>query len=184
MKKIALDIDSTLHNYWDVFSRVVQKRCGLELSYSEQSTWQIARLDGSQLHACVAETHSDANILSARPYDGAVEAVANWHRDGHFIHITSHRDQGAWAATRLWLDRIGLAYDELYCSFDKVSKCIEIGIDLLIDDSPVNIERASSAGIATATIIHPWNVKACTSNGTIGARDWHELADRVKPLLG
>jgi uncharacterized HAD superfamily protein len=183
MKKIAVDIDSTLHNYWDLFARVVRDRCGVELSYSEQSTWHITQLDRSELIECVSETHSDDNILSARPYDGAVEAVANWHQAGHFIHITSHRNQDAWAATKLWLDQVGLAYDDLYCSFDKVARCEELGIDLLIDDSPVNIERASGAGIATATIAHPWNATACAANGTISGTDWHELAHRLKPLL-
>ena len=46
-----------------------------------------------------------------------------WHEAGHFIHITSHRHDGAHGATARWLERIGLPYDELYCSFDKVARC-------------------------------------------------------------
>ena len=51
--------------------------------------------------------------------------------------------------------RIELPYDELYCSYDKVARCREIGIDVLIDDSPVNLEAALDAGITAATILHP-----------------------------
>ena len=41
-------------------------------------------------------------------------------------------------------DTIGLPHDELYCSDDKIARCLEIGIDVLIDDSPVNLVRAPS----------------------------------------
>ena len=41
--------------------------------------------------------------------------------------------------------QIGLRYDELHCSYDKVTRCGELGIDVLIDDSPVNLARALEA---------------------------------------
>jgi hypothetical protein len=53
--RIAVDIDSTLHHYWD------------------------------QLHSCVEETHREPHVLTAEPYPGAVEAIRAWHEAGHFI---------------------------------------------------------------------------------------------------
>ena len=44
-----------------------------------------------------------------------------------------------------------MPYDDLHCSFDKITRCVELGIDVLVDDSPVNIGRARSAGILAAT---------------------------------
>ena len=38
MARIALDIDSTLHHYWDVLSEVSQRRFGIDLPYEEQLT--------------------------------------------------------------------------------------------------------------------------------------------------
>ena len=86
-------------------------------------------------------------------------------------------------ATKTWLDAIGLEYDELYCSYDKVGRCREIGIDVLIDDSPVNIVRAIEAGMTAATIRHPWNDDVCEEEEVICARDWPELARALEPLL-
>ena len=40
-----------------------------------------------------------------------------------------------------------MPYDDLHCSFDKVTRCEELGIHVLVDDSPVNIARARDAGI-------------------------------------
>jgi len=182
--RIAIDIDSTLHHYWDVLSDAAQRRFGVDLPYEEQFTWGITRLKPRQLELCIEETHTDEVIAAGRPYEGAVEAVRRWHEAGHFIHITSHRADGCHGATAQWLDAIGLPYDELYCSFDKVARCREIGIDLLIDDSPVNLQRAIDADIAAATILHPWNRDLCETEDVICGEDWAELEARLAPVLG
>jgi uncharacterized HAD superfamily protein len=131
----------------------------------------------------VIETHSPENILGAEPYPGAVETVRDWHRDGHWIHVTSHRSTDAHDATAQWLDRIGMPYDDLHCSFDKITRCVELRIDVLIDDSPINIARAREEGIVPATILHPWNKDLARTDGVIGAKDWNELKRRLDPVL-
>lgn len=181
--RIAIDIDSTLHHYWDVLSEVSVRRFGVELPYEEQLTWGITRLREEQLRLCIEESHSDERILQGEPYPGAVDTVCRWHQAGHFIHVTSHRADGCHQATERWLQHIGLAFDELHCSSDKVSRCSEIGIDLLIDDSPHNIRRAIEKKIAVATILHPWNHELCEEEGVIGAKGWHELAALLDPVL-
>lgn len=181
--RIAIDIDSTLHHYWDVLSEISMRRFGVELPYDEQFTWGITRLRPEQLELCIIESHTDEHIIAGRPYPGAVETVRGWSTAGHFIHITSHRASTCAAATAEWLRRTGIPCDDLHCSFDKVSRCVELGIDLLIDDSPANISAAIDRGIATATIAHPWNRDVCEVEDVISAPDWHELAQRLEPLL-
>ncbi len=182
--RIAIDIDSTLHHYWDRLSEAARRRFGIELPYEEQHDWGITRLKPKQLEVCIAETHSNEAILAGTPYPGAVETVSAWHDAGHFIHITSHRQDGCHPATEQWLTDLGLPFDELYCSFDKVARCREIAIDVLVDDSPVNIERALGAGITVATLRHPWNRDVCEVEDVIAADDWDELAARLAPVLG
>jgi phosphoglycolate phosphatase-like HAD superfamily hydrolase len=183
MARIALDIDSTLHDYWPLFRRVVRDRHGLDLPYEHQREWGTTLLSRDEVVACIEETHSDENILCGRPYPGAVETVAGWHRDGHWIHITSHRRNRARDATAEWLDRIGMPYDDLHCSFDKVSRCVELGIDVLVDDSPVNLIEAKREGIVAATLIHPWNEEVVAAGDAIGAISWGELRVKLAPVL-
>ena len=182
--RIALDIDSTLHHYWDLYARTARRRFGVVLPYEDQVTWTVERLRPEQARAVVDETHRDENILSALPYDGAVETVTAWHEAGHFIHITSHRAGTCHDATAQWLERIGMPYDDLYCSYDKISRCREIGIDVLVDDSPVNLHRALDAGLVAATLLHPWNRELCEEEDIFSARDWAELAKKLDPILG
>jgi hypothetical protein len=181
--KIAIDIDSTLHHYWDQLAAIAKRRFGVDLPYEEQVTWTIALLRPEQIRACVAETHRDDQVLAAEPYPGAVEAIAAWRDAGHSIHITSHRDVCAHEATERWLKRIELPFDELHCSSDKVTHCEQIGVGLLIDDAPANLLRAAEAGIVPATIVHPWNRELCEEEDITHARDWPELAERLAPLL-
>ncbi len=182
--RIAIDIDSTLHHYWDVLSDAARRRFGIELPYEEQLDWGITRLRASQLRLCIEETHCEAAILASKPYPDAVATVRRWHDSGHFIHVTSHRDGEARDATARWLDQIGLPYDDLHCSTDKVGRCVELGIELLIDDSPINISRALEHGIVAATIAHPWNRDVCEEEDVICEADWRALAARLDPLLG
>ena len=183
MARIALDIDSTLHHYWPLLARVAEERFGVELPYEEQRDWGISLLEREQLIECVEETHSDRNIEEAEPYPGAVEVVRRWHDQGHWIHVTSHRRDRARQATGRWLEKIGMPFDDLHCSFDKVTRCVELGIDVLVDDSPVNMVRAREEGIVPATIVHPWNEELVLQDGIIGAKDWHELEERLAPVL-
>jgi uncharacterized HAD superfamily protein len=180
---IAIDIDSTLHHYWDQLSDAAQRRFGIALPYEDQVTWGITLLRPEQVRACVQETHSEQRVLAAEPYPGAVETVRAWHADGHFIHITSHRATDCHDATERWLRRIALPFDELYCSYDKIARCREIGIDVLIDDSPVNLEAALDAEITAATIVHPWNRELCETEDVIYGADWPELARNLAPVL-
>ena len=183
MALIALDIDSTLHHYWDLLDRISQDRFGVELPYDTQFTWGITLLERDQLVACVEESHNEENVLNAEPYPGAVETVKAWSEQGHWIHVTSHRSVNAREATEAWLERIGMPYDDLHCSYDKVTRCTELGVHVLVDDSPVNIAKARDAGIVAATIIHPWNEEAVESDGVIGAPDWQALRAALDPVL-
>ena len=183
MARIALDIDSTLHHYWDLLQRIARERYGVELPYEEQRDWGITVLERDAIVHCVEETHSDENIAAGVPYPHAVETVREWHAQGHWIHVTSHRRRSTHEATAAWLDRIGMPYDDLHCSFDKVPRCSELGIHVLVDDSPVNIAKAREAGIVAATIVHPWNEDLVERDGVIGATDWKGLKAALDPVL-
>jgi 5'(3')-deoxyribonucleotidase len=76
-----------------------------------------------------------------------------------------------------------MPFDDLHCSYDKVTRCVELAIDVLIDDSPVNLENAREQGILGATIIHPWNAATVERDGAIGGRDWRDLAQQLEPVL-
>ena len=181
--RIAIDIDSTLHHHWPLVAAAAKRRFGVDLPYEEQLPSATVRLDEEQLRVCIEDTHADDAIAGARPYPHAVEIVNGWYAAGHSIHILSQRAERSVAATRRWLDDIGLCRHELWCGDDKVARCREIGIDLLIDDSPDNLLRAVDAGIRAATLRHPWNHHLWCAPHIASAADWRELARVLAPVL-
>ena len=182
--RIAVDIDSTLHPYWDQFAAAAKRRFGVELPYEQQVTWAVTQLRPEQVKLCVRETHRDEQVLAAVPYDGAVETVRAWHEAGHFVLVTSHRAVECNAATGRWLEKIKMPYDLLHCSYHKITHCLQQRIDLLIDDSPDNLLRALDAGIAGATISHPWNRELCEIEPELTcAEDWKSLRVALAPRL-
>ena len=178
--RIAIDIDSTLHHHWPLVAAAAKRRFGVDLLYEQQVPSASRRLTDEQLRACIEDTHSDAAIAGARPYPHAVATVNRWHDEGHSIHILSQRDERSLTATQRWLDDIGLRHHELSCSHDKVARCRQIGIHLLIDDSPDNLIRALNAGMLAATLRHPWNARV---RDVISAADWRELGRALGPVL-
>jgi len=54
---------------------------------------------------------------------------------------------------------------------------------VLIDDSPVNLQKAIDAGITAATLVHPWNRELCETEDVVWAADWPGLAERLTPVL-
>ena len=181
--RIAVDIDSTLHHYWDQFAAVAKQRFGVDLPYETQHAWGVTGLRPEQNRACIAETHSEKHVLAATPYPGAVETSAL--ARGRATSSRSPRTASPMRTSRprRWLDEIGLPYDELHCSFDKISRCVELEIDVLIDDWPVNLRKAVEAGITAATIMHPWNRDLCEEEDVVCAPDWPTLAEKLEPVL-
>ena len=182
--RVAVDIDSTLHHYWDQLADVAHRRFGVALPYAEQRSWSIDRLTPQQLAECIAETHGAELVLAARPYPGAVAVISGWRAAGHTIHVASHRAPAARAHTARWLAQIGLPHDELRCDYGKVDWAAGAGIDVLIDDSPVNLLHARDVGIVPATLRHPWNVELCRRERIACADDWPGLGDVLADLMG
>jgi uncharacterized protein len=182
--RIAIDIDSTLHDHWPLVAAAAKRRYGVDLPYEEQFPWAAVRLEDAELLQCIEDTHTDEAIAGARPYPHAVETVNGWYDTGHYIEIASHRAERSVAATRRWLDDIGLRHHALYCGADKVAHGVATGIELLIDDSPDTLLRAVDAGMRAATLRHPWNASVRDVPGIVTAQDWPELARALAPVLG
>ena len=83
-------------------------------------------------------------------------------------------------ATERWLSEIGLPFDDLHCSSQKIARCRELDIELLIDDSPANLLAAIDHGMLAATIFHPWNRELCEEEDIVCAQSWPELKRRLQ----
>lgn len=182
---VAIDVDSTLHDYWEQFSAAAMQLHGVDLPYADQRAWSVDALTPSQVREVVEATHADEAISAAIAYPGAADAISRWKAGGHEILITTHRRPGAHDVTAAWLHEQGIPFDGLRCGWEKVDHCSDVGVALLIDDAPSNLEGALGRGIAVATIRHPWNRDLLDARPEIThADDWLALHLALEPMLG
>ena len=74
---------------------------------------------------------------------------------GFYLVIASHRSQDAYGPTVNWLNKYHLSFDEVHLSYDK--SVLFAGSLALVDDSPLNLDKAIKAGLLGAGLIYPWN---------------------------
>lgn len=174
---VAIDVDSTLHDYWSQFRAAAMALHGVDLPYEDQRDWSVDALSRQQLAEVIEHTHHDDRIAAAEPYAGAADVINAWRRAGHLILITTHRRTDAHDATAEWLADHGIGFDLLRCGYEKVPHCVEVGAGLLIDDSPTNLRGAIEVGLLAATLVHPWNAALVAAEPrVIGSADWPGLA--------
>ena len=93
-----------------LLSDAAQRRFGIDLPYEEQFTGASRRLQ-ARAAAGLHRRHAlrDGDPARAGPTRTRSRPSTAGTRQGHFIHITSHRAEHCHAATGRWLDQIGLA---------------------------------------------------------------------------
>ena len=116
--------------------------------------------------------------------DGAKEYIDKLHKDGHFIFIITGRDNGEYTdpynMTREWLDKNNIYYDNLiltnaYDKHAKTEKCLEHGIDIMIDDSIQTCNDCIENGIITVLMDTPYNKSANIKR----IKNWKEFYEYV-----
>ena len=115
---------------------------------SAAGTWGITRSSPSRSSRSSRETHGARADRRRRALRGRRRGRQPLARGGPLHpHHEPPLDRRPRRRPPTGSRRSACAYDELYCSMDKIARCRQIGIDLLIDDSPVNLTGAHEAGI-------------------------------------
>lgn len=90
------------------------------------------------------------------PYSESKRFLEALKERNFYIVIASHREKKTYVATKKWLRQNGLLFDEIHLSHDKsVLFSDSWGV---VDDSPITLDKAASAGIVRTGLLNPWNV--------------------------
>ncbi|MBP3285168.1 MAG: hypothetical protein J6M02_06690 [Clostridia bacterium] len=132
-------------------------------------------------------THAEIRMFAA-------EVIGKLRAEGHEIYIITAR--GSWVSKFAdimskeksheivieWLEKNGVAYDELiFSAEDKVKVCQENGIDVMIDDSPTNVAKISSAGIPVFCFHAGYNEK-CEGEKIQRVYSWYDVYGTIEKM--
>ena len=181
--RIAIDIDSTLHHYWDVLSEISVRRFGDRAALrGAVHVGHHAAAPGAARAVRAGEpqrrAHPRGRALSGR----GRRSVRGWHERRPLRACREpparrcRRCDGRLAATRS-----GCRSTTSAAPASKVERCVRARDRAADRRQPAEHPGALEHGIVAATIVHPWNEEVCEEEDVISARDWHELARLLAP---
>ena len=187
--KIGIDIDNVISNFNDTLlneyllhdkglrnSGIINK----DAEYIRKGMFDWSESEETTFYKSNIERISKKLEVIA----GAKEYIDKLHEDGHFIYIITGRDNGEYTEpynmTKKWLDNKGIYYDDLiltdaYDKHAKAEKCIELNIDIMIDDSVRICSDCIENGITTILMDTPYNRYSNIQR----VKSWKEFYDYV-----
>lgn len=164
---LGLDLDGVVADYPRGFADFLGKKFGVDpLSLSTPTKWSVAECphypmveDLEHYFELHAEAVRNAMFATMPAYGGAAESIARLRRQGVYVRIITHRfitgtDKAqVMADTGDWLKLWNIEYDDICFVKDKSA----VGCDLLIDDSPANLEAYRDANLRYVIFDQPYN---------------------------
>ena len=165
LKKAIIDIDNTLWHFCDVLYeelRKVNKTMPPPEYWVDWDFWEnYCSLDDfmEAIHRIQMNQDDDRHL----PYSEAKSFLSTLKYHNFHIVIASHRIPESLAQTEKWLVKHDLIFDELHLSNDK-TVLFDEDCHIVVDDSPVTLEKAAEKGILASGILFPWN-RSLDNNG-------------------
>jgi len=178
-KKAIVDIDNTLWHFCDALYeelRKTNKRFPTPDSWTDWDLWE-GYCTEDDFYNAVNAIHFNQHSDNYLPYPQARDFLINLKENGYHITIASHRSPDYTTQTEKWLKKHGLVYDELHLSFHKTQLFTE-STDVVVDDSPLVLEKAVAKGVMATGLLFPWN-KLYSENGFILLNSLDEILEFI-----
>ena len=192
---IGIDIDGVLTDYEryaiDYGTKMsVEKNWPIKIDVSEYMEIDAFDWDNKQ-----AEMFWDKYFInyltksSARVF--ASEIIDKLKKEGHKIYLITARDDDEMSEefygqmqpiTKEWLKKQNIKYDKIIFKKEKLQPCIENNIDIMIEDSPQNIEKLSK-NIKVIKFDCQYN-KDVDNENVITAYSWYHIYKIIKEMKG
>ena len=182
----AVDLDETCYDWMTPFAAATATELRVDpvslvatTSYDMFLEWGI---DWPTFHRINAETiRAGTAFTTGQMLPHANEGVAALKAAGHKVIVVTARgaeglDKQTRDSTESWLDEHGFEFDELYFTPDKTS----IPWDVIVDDSPRNINNAIDAGRWAIVYSQPWNHRVTYAARRYRAFGWENVLRHAK----
>ncbi|MFZ5649402.1 MAG: 5' nucleotidase, NT5C type [Bacillota bacterium] len=185
MKRIGVDIDGVIADSQPVIIDKLNRLFGKNYTLEDFVDFDSVKMFGvgrSHLDRLIMEKELEI-IEEAVPLPGAVETL-NQLRDGNRIIIVSARTPAYLNQTLAWLERYGIRHDELLLlgQHDKRQSCLDLCVDIFIEDNKKNAEQIASCGIPVLLMDATYN-RGKLPDTITRVHSWTEIRDCIlKPL--
>ena len=150
---IAVDIDDTITNTFDYLIPYIAKFYQIDENYLRENNISYTTLtkEMKEKELEFAWEYYEKVVLDTPIKEDATQYLTKIKKLGHKIIIVTARNNlmysDPYKITEAYLKKHNVPYDELICSFDKVSTCKENKVDILVDDSISHCKAVSKEQI-------------------------------------
>ena len=186
MAIIGFDIDDTVADGMSVFLPTQNKYFGVNLK-EEDVNGDIHKLYGITKEELLQYFIDSAPILlpKLKPLPYSVEMVNQLYDDGHTIYfVTARPEFNSKKITIDWLNKYEFKYHGLYFDGQKTKHCLDLGVEVFVDDMNYIVENMYSHGITSIFVDAPKNRVVKTSKGIYRAKDCREIYKIILSLVG
>jgi uncharacterized protein len=166
--KIAFDFDEVTVNFLDPFHEYYFNKTGKKFQredYSSYDFWKIWNISKEEAIRVVNEFHENYNVENILPQKDAQLAISQLTK-GEKVRIVTSRPKRYNHLIEAWF-KIYLPnkQTEIYNAGDfekngnkrKANICLDLGVNVLLDDSGETALECASYGVSTILFDKPWN---------------------------
>ena len=177
-KTAIIDIDNTLWQFSDAFYLELKKINGNFPTPDQWCTYNIweGYCSVEDFIAAINTIHHNQDSDQYQPYPESKGFLSSLKENGFHIILASHRMKEMKQPTERWLAEHRLLYDQLHLSVDKT--VLFPKADIVVDDSPLTLEKAIENGALGAGLSFPWN-RAYVGNGFRLFQNLNEVQDYI-----
>ena len=117
------------------------------------------------------------------------EVISKLRKIGFEIYFISSRDNVFWNGDstkylKKWLKKFKIESDGVYSGVsNKQELCLNLGIDLMVEDNPNFIEKINASGIESCLIYQPYN-SSYKNKLNFHAENWLDFYDKICKKYG
>lgn len=190
--RIGVDLDGVLYN-WEKTARYMLREYKGHSRYGPMgfptTSWNyIEEHAGTQDWNWLWKEGVELGLFRyGHVITGAQSAVRALREAGHAVEVVTHRPANAVPDTIAWLGlfqkpEAGVVFDGIHILTNGQRKST-VGVEVLIDDKPSNIEDVVGHGKRGILFSQPWNTGAKPA-GSLRAKDWPHVVELVEEMNG
>ncbi|MFZ5646491.1 MAG: 5' nucleotidase, NT5C type [Bacillota bacterium] len=185
MKRIGVDIDGVIADSQPVIINKLNQHFGSNYTLKDFVNFDPVKMfgmDRRDLDLFIMQKEQEI-IEEAVPVPGAVDTLKDLSA-GNKIIIVSARTPVYLDYTLAWLDRYNIPRDKLILlgQHDKRQSCLDLCVDIFIEDNKKNAEQISSCGIPVLLMDATYNQGKLPDNIT-RVYNWNEIREYILSRL-
>lgn len=188
--KIGIDIDGVIldsernlkfyADYWSYFKLNKDRKRDDDVSQENCFDWNESEIDYFYSHYFDDITkHSNLMV-------GAKEILLKLKEEGHELYIITLRGyyrkiERIYAEKKL--KQLGINFDGVYWSIkDKIGKCKQLGVQVMVDDSPSNVEQFANENIKVLYFKEE-SIRDVKMKNVVKVDSWMDIYREIKKLF-